>query len=606
MRIVFFILLCLCRHSIAQELSPVIVSEGYEQDETQSHYQLNSSDFKDTPELSSIIQNTPGLQVLRNGASGLNEVFSLRARPSYLTQVYIDEFIINKDSSNSFNLADWDARMFSQIDIFANSSTRTMGSGRGGGAINLKLQDISKAYIGVGSFGQLSLGGSHQTKDTLIGISFDELENNFSFTNDNATPLNKSDDYEDERSNASNRRVNYYIKHKLNKSWQFLLLGRDARKGVPDNLNSKTNRAYLREESNLLGVQFKKDNFRYQGQTQLEQATYDDTAASVGLGAKLYRYQWLHHYHNIFYEYQYDNHIFYSSMQLHQVGLDKVDEISRSSSDFSQLNNFSQLGVQSYKDKLMMSLELNHRHSNNDSNKNFEYIGQKLGASYVWSKNIESHFQIDNTARLPSISELYVDRGLSTNNVSLDFEKLINTELGASFKMDIHEFAINLFHQNYRDKIVWVFDSRGIGHPQNLLNSQNRGLELSYTLNMGAIYLNSSLTLQSSKVEQGVNKNNEIPGLSREMYSFSGAYKMSMADLGLNYNYNGASYLDSGNQLELNNYSKLDTWIKFFINDYVLSLSVNNILNEETNQMVNGFPDKGIGYYAQLSFRLKD
>ncbi len=143
------------------------------------------------------------------------------------------------------------------------------------------------------------------------------------------------------------------------------------------------------------------------------------------------------------------------------------------------------------------TLQINGRHDcYSDFGGNFSGL---LGYGYRITENWRVTAGVSNAFRAPTFNELY-DPSFGFGNPNLKPEKARSTELGLQYQTASQHVKAVMFRTRTDDLIVGVFDPVTFNFPAtNLDHSESKGLELSYTGELGPLELRASFTEQRSK-----------------------------------------------------------------------------------------------------------
>lgn len=170
---------------------------------------------------SDIAGRVAGVHVTDHG--GLEAATSVSIRGSSRSQVavFLDGIPLESASGGGVNLSEVNANGLSAIEIYKSFTPSDFGTSSIGGVINLKSRPIRKGWhheydLGGGSFStffagaQASFGG--EKGDVLLRADYRRTSGDFTFLDDNGTPLNFGDDRRTRRSNNEMGSVHPYLK----------------------------------------------------------------------------------------------------------------------------------------------------------------------------------------------------------------------------------------------------------------------------------------------------------------------------------------------------------------------------------------------------------
>lgn len=218
MLVAFFLIILFCFPVFAQTTPVVSIDavtvDARSEDKNQTTAPSTIVDLPTTsPQTTTaadIVSRTSGVHVQRYG--GLEDAtgVSIRGSTADQVQVFLDGVPLETASGEGFNLNQIPATSLSSVKIYKGLAPLEAGGSSTGGVIQLQTPRISDGIhqrygFSYGSFSTLdalaefSKGGERH--DVLIGIDFKRTEGDFTFLDDNGTPLNSADDQEATRIN---------------------------------------------------------------------------------------------------------------------------------------------------------------------------------------------------------------------------------------------------------------------------------------------------------------------------------------------------------------------------------------------------------------------
>lgn len=159
-----------------------------------------------------LLDRKEGVRVRELGGLGSFSTVSIRGSSSEQVRVLLDGVPLERASNGGIDLSIIPTENLERIEIYRGIAPLSTGGSAIGGVVNLRSivpkKDALSLLGGGGSFGwrQAALHGAHAGEDspyaTLVSLSYEGAENDFSFDNPAGTPFDPSDDFSDERQNA--------------------------------------------------------------------------------------------------------------------------------------------------------------------------------------------------------------------------------------------------------------------------------------------------------------------------------------------------------------------------------------------------------------------
>ena len=153
--------------------------------------------------LPDLLENVPGLRVIRLRGRNGYAVASVRGGTSSQTAVYVDGILMNLQSEAAVDLSAIPADNVERIEVYRGYVPAGFGAQAMGGVINVvtksPLKPETNLSLGIGSFGRFKGALAHSA--SLYGgrffgsFGYETYDGDFSYFNDNGTAYNNTDDY---------------------------------------------------------------------------------------------------------------------------------------------------------------------------------------------------------------------------------------------------------------------------------------------------------------------------------------------------------------------------------------------------------------------------
>jgi len=635
----------MCAQSEELETITVVAEPEPTTGEVQHSEHTGSYQRIDKPELErqdvnlgDILANETGVQFRQIGGLGALTTVTLRGGSAQQTGVFLDGILLNSAGSSTVDLSLLELLNLESVDIYRGSSPAQLSHANIGGAVNLRTlgayNNKPSTHAGVtgGSFStnrfQFSHRSSHQQWDVVAAASREHSDNTFTFTNDNATPLNPDDDRRETRNNAQTTKLNALSRVGLqwNQNTRSDLLvqatGRDL--GVPEWLNNENNIASYDTDA----VQLQLTN-RFDGLGDWNSALtlfqhyqdnhYLDALSQVGLGAQDTNSNSKTTGIKTYWEHIGERGTFSLNGTYRQESLASKD--ARSADQNYKTSRQTFLSSLSYalfasNERLLFtpSLRLQTVSDSYSGISRFEsnqrrdnVLTPQIGVSYTTSDQLVLRSNVGRFVREPSFSELFGSRGLIEGNENLLAEEGINADIGLTWS-PTKQYKLNAsLFGSWRDElIVLAFNSRGIGRSVNTGKANVFGVELgnewTFSKRWSARFNTTYQITQNFAANRALN-NKEIPGEARLSAHAKLQYKVGNTRTWLETNHKSDFFYDQANLLPARGYWMHNAGVEIDWRDLSIGLTANNIGDVNVEDF-NGFSRPGRAYFLSLTYRL--
>lgn len=593
-----------------------------------------------------VVSEVPGVHIQRFG--GLESATSISIRGSSHSQVkiFLDGVPLETASSEGVGLNQISSSSLGTIEVYKAFSPAELGSQALGGAVNLQSRPIEKGWhqrygFGFGSFttfdtlAEVTHGG--RRNDFVFGMNFQRTSGDFSFLDNNGTPLNANDDQMVERQNNEQQVLHPWLK------WLYRFDGRTRMtithhffrvdSGVPglENFQSQTASRDLTES--LTHFKFERDEC-FRGKIDLSNETYlrwiksqfSDPNGEIGLGAAQDN----------------DNTTVVFGNRL--VGKTKIGEniivkdgieyVAEwfSPKDFAAANPVGStssrqqinLSVEPYwyffDRKFLVSAQGQSLHAFYDINDD----DPSLTASGTFSSTRQEHpltgvlslqyepvtellfkSSVGRSVRLPRFLEMFGDQGYVLGNPQLTSEKSIRYDFGVFWNQvlqgafeKIH--AGTSFFDSFVNDLIQFELASGFSRASNIGEARVWGVETS----VAAEFLKyfewaQNYTFQRAK-DEAVNNGNFLVGRPEHEWNTSLDFSKSGLNLGLKMNLVDNLYLDALNTKRVDQRLVLNFEAGYLFREkYHLGFSAKNLTNSQIVDAV-GFPLPGRSFFGRF------
>ena len=579
-------------------------------------------------QLGELLGTTSGVQQRQSGGFGTFSSVTVRAASAAQTAVYLDGILLNSSGEPVLDLSTLEILNLSSVDLYKGSAPLQLGHASMGGAINLKTGNASarkgsRIRLGVGSFSHASLlavnQGGVDKWDWTGSLAHQRSENDFTFINDNATPLNSSDDERQQRRNNQVRRSSILLKGGYQASdnvrTDILFQVTEREVGVPNARNSENNRARfdtLKSQLQLsqLVDQWHGWNTRHSLYWHQADSVFDDSQSQIGLAAQLIDTDINTLGARAYWERFIDLGTFGISADLRNETLDLVDELNDNenfTADRQLLVTAAHLAIIDTNDRWMLTPALRWQGSVRDGTSTAmgvpanlprereSELGAQLGASYAVTPMVSLSANVGNYFREPAFGELFGSSGLVNGNPSLQPEEGTNMDIGVSYDADTLRLQAVVFQNRSDELIVTTFDARGIGRPTNTGKARVTGLELETSWKpLPAWQIIANATLQNPRNENSFSgfNNKQLPGEARRTAFVRVNYQPGSTTWWYEWRASQERFYDSANLLPAEDTSLHSIGLDMKYRRWQINAQVQN-LTDTTVEDFNGFPKPG-------------
>jgi vitamin B12 transporter len=257
------------------------------------------------------------------------------------------------------------------------------------------------------------------------------------------------------------------------------------------------------------------------------------------------------------------------------------------------------------------NMALNQNNSEKITNDN-DFMSGEVGFSYDW-RTYTFAGALSHGVRMPTLFELYGDRGLFKGNGNLNPEQSNAVSLSVDYTQATWSINSSVYYKQVEDAIVATFNSAGIGSYGNINDANIAGWELQadYQLTKDmTLYGQVNIVDSVSKSVFIAFNNKKIPNIYHQEISAKLSYDISEQwSINLNTQYSQGLYFNLTNRVEQHsqgNGNPSDKWLtnvqaNWQHNAYSLSISVNNVFDDKYQDLANR-PAQGSNFLIKFSF----
>ncbi len=634
----------------AQTLDPIYVigedvievGEVEHSEFTGSHTSLSAEQIEqEVAGLGPLLAHESGIQFKQSGGVGSYSSISVRAASAAQTNVFLDGVLLNNASSGAVDLSQLELLNLSRIDVYRGATPLQLGISNIGGAVNLRSggneASESRIRLGFGSFDERNVHISAQTDLNGWKLSTKAsrvmAKNNFTFNNENGTPLNLSDDKREKRNNSDFSRNAFLLKLSNNNDQSnqvdAMLQYTEREQGLPHWANRSDTQTQI--DNNTLQLQV---NRRFSAEVGSDWnhseglyfnrsvEAYDDSYSQIGLGVQSTK-----SISNLiglksYWEKINDTGTFSLHVDGRQELLEQEDKLGGSnafSASRREISSAAQYSLFAFNDKLLLTPSLRWQgisdnydgvlRSGKNSNSQSDATAQ-IGMRWEHSEQLTLSANAGQHNREPVFFELFGDRGLYLGNASLKPEKGTNVDVGVQWlSASLPGSSLNVTgFASFRDElIVSVYDSRGIGRSVNSGKAQVLGVEFDSQLAIKKHWqFKLNMTWQSAENLSNANAFNgkQLPGEAQfagyaQLRYHKGPYKLWYES-----DFMQQRFYDTANLLAAEDFVVHSLGFSMLYKKLHTVLLLKNLTDVQTEDY-NGFPKPGRSFHINFTYNFQ-
>jgi len=599
--------------------------------------------------LADVLDDTVGVQVRRFGGLGAFSTISIRGSTPGQVGFFLDGIPLSHARSETVDLADLPLDELDRVEVYRGSSPLALPSSALAGVVNLVTREprdtpAFSILAGGGSFGtrKASLSGSAKSGrwSGLVSATYLGSQGNFSFFDDNGTPLNAFDDTTTRRKNNAFDSAEMLAKVRYSAAAGTTLTGVEEvflnDQGVPGigafqsddaSLRELRSLTYLRLDSHDLGrpgidgstigyFVFDREAFRdVAGQIGVGNVATDNRTYSSGLDNRVATHVGTH---EIEARLDAGGEVFQprDDLAVDSVGPDQT----RVRFDVALGDTWGLLD-----DRLLLQPSLRYEHVHDDfggtvgaggilspqgHGADRDLVTPRLGLRFECLPGLALRANAGRYARAPNFSELFGNRGSVIGNPDLKPEKGINADLGFVFVRDALGSLTHLraeatgFMSEVDDLIVLVQNSQRTAVPRNVARARVVGSELSLALRiLDHIHLALNYTYQNARDHSGIpaRDGNRLPGRPAHAFYARAEYHLGPGQLFYEIDLLASNFLDQANFHEVKDRTVHTIGIASRLPWAPLNVTV-EVRNVSDNQVedVGGYPLPGRSVFGSV------
>jgi iron complex outermembrane receptor protein len=598
-----------------------------------------------------VLAESVGVQVRRFGGLGAFSTVSIRGSTPSQVEVYLNNVLLNRANAGLVDLGSIPLDNVERIEIYRGFTPLQLGAGSIGGAINLVTRQVAGATTNMvsGSYGSyntrkftLYRSQGFDTFGYLALFNYTESDNDFDFLSDNGTPLNTLDDMVTTRRNNDFRSFTVNAKGEATITGWKLTLSDDfftKEQGVPGQASVQSENSRLGVWRNVAtlrlekkGVPWSTSDLAFQFSYVWEREDFTDPDGTLGVGVQddknlsntvsgnglltFYLERW-QQIVSLFLEGSYET--FRTIDRRPEVGGEgplqqRVSLIAAIQDEILLFNERlalrpllryqlvdSDFGAQSTLGVIAAA-----RHGQD------HLFSPSLGAKFSLTSWLDLKSNIGRFARVPTMFELFGDRGTTIGNPNLEAESGVNWDVGVVVELPrfgpvdrtFVEYAY--FASDADDLIVFVQNSQATAQARNIGAAEIRGHEVSWSLTaFRHVRLYGNYTLQEALDTSGTfSHGNVLPGRPRHELHQAIELFAEIGKLVYEFDYIGENFLDRANAFVVDSRALHNVGLTLlpFGKALKFTFEVKNITDNRLAD-VRGFPLPGRSFFGTVEGR---
>ncbi|MBX7149016.1 TonB-dependent receptor [bacterium] len=646
MNFLLFIILLFCSASAFAddvELAPIVISDSLKSTKTDtSTIQISTKNYQNrivtVPE---VLAEQSGLHLTRYGGSEESTSLSVRGSGSNEVGVYLDGIPLQTANGLGVNLTPLDLNSIKSIAVYKNGAVSEDGFVPQTGVVWIESKNIPGdthygASVEYGSFNTIKANTLFSKKWKKFGLllsnSFHHTDGDFSFLDNNGTPVNTADDATIRRINneANTYQPLLKLSYDFDDKTEVVLLNRFVYqdRGIPGITSNQSVHAGLTEKDYLFGLKVNRKDFFLKNLNfsnliyqRFYQSQFDDSLAEIGLGRAqdnndtssvfgnkmVFDYVGFKtHAPQLFVLYQGENFAPTNYLASPQKG----KESSRYQFNVG-LSDVWSLGKVVLKPHVSLMNTFN-RLNNDDTSlpapggyenaKSRHDVAGSLGVSYGVLSWMTLEGNVARVLRQPTFSELFGDRGGFVGNPSLKAQKSLEWDAGVVLKR--HKFfARTAYYERRVDDLIQLQIGSGVVRAENVGEALLRGVEVQAGATLfKSLTLGGNYTYQSA-IDKAQYPGRTLVGRPKHEINVQADYKYKKINPYVSFNYLDANYLDPLNTRVVTHRSFVNAGVSYeATKNITLGFEAKNLSDEKTVDVV-GFPLPGRSFFGKISFK---
>lgn len=607
--------------------------------------------------IADILSETVGVQVRRFGGLGAFSTVSIRGSTPSQVGVYLDGVQLNQANFGLVDLSSLPLDNVERIEIYRGFSPLQLGAGNIGGSINLVTRQVAGETINrvSGSYGsfdtrKFTLYRSQAFDNLGYVVLFDYIESDgdFKFLDDNGTSFNLDDDKITKRQNNDFRAFNANAKGEMTVAGWDIALQDDwftKGQGVPGQSSNQSATASLDVWRNVATLRLQRRAFPWaltdialQLAHTWQREHFQDPQGDIGVGVQdqentsnafsingllnIYMEPW-HQVAGLFLEWRYETF----------RSVDNLPRLRDQPADEGPLQRRASLIVAWQDEILLLDERLAIRpllryqfvdshfgaqpafgavQLDSDRDHQEHLVSPSLGVKFRLIPHLDVKGNVGRFERLPTLFELFGDRGTTLGNPQLEPERSVNWDIGfvyeyAPYGVLDRVFLEYAYFTNYADDlIVFMQNSQATAQARNIGQAEIHGHEVSWSLTaFNHLRLFGNYTLQDAEdTSDTFSHGNALPGRPRHELHQSVELFAPLGKIVYEFDYIATNFLDRANAFVVDNRALHNVSVTLLPLGKRLKLTfeAKNITDNQVED-VRGFPLPGRSFVGSVEGR---
>lgn len=604
-----------------------------------------------------VLSESVGVQVRRFGGLGAFSSVSIRGSTPNQVEVYLDNVLQNPANAGLVDLGALPLDNVERIEIYRGFAPLQLGAGSIGGAINLVTRPVAgqttnTASMSYGSFDtrKLSLYRSQGFDQIgyLVLFNYTESDGDFRFLDDNGTRFTVLDDMLTTRRNNDFRAFNINAKGEaILGGWQ-ITLSDDVflkNQGVPGLSSIQSEHARLDVWRNVATLRSEKKAFPWSLTDVAFQLAYahnsehfTDPDGRIGTGVQdvrnttdgltgnslltLYLERWRQTL-SLFLEGRYETFRTTDLLPEQRGQPANAGPLERRTSFIAALQDEIRLFADRLSLRPILRYQLVHNDFGGQPTFGFvrlstatvaqeDFVNPSLGVKYKLLSWLDLKGNVGRFGRVPTLFELFGDRGVTLGNPNLVSERGTNWDVGFSLQklrlgmLDRLFFEYAYFRSDADNLIVFVQNSQSTARAENIGAARITGHEVSWSATAWQhLRLYGNYTFQEAEDTSATfSRGNVLPGRPRhelhqgfELFSAGGKLVYEL-------DYIAENFLDRANAFVVDHrlLHNLSLTVLPLGKQLKLTFEVKNLTDNQVADF-RGFPLPGRAYFGTVEAR---
>ncbi|HOO55910.1 MAG TPA: TonB-dependent receptor [bacterium] len=610
---------------------------------------INRSSFENKfttiPEL---LSTTAGLEIRSSSGTGSFSSVSIRGSESQQVLILLDGVALNKAVGGAVDIGTIPVSNIQRIEIFRSNAPVKFNGSPIGGVINIitiepGTKNNFEAQASFGSFntGSQSINIQTHLKRHLLSIGVNRLssDGDFSFQDDNGTPLNPSDDtWENRRNNDfESTNLNINVAHRISedRNLRIALSASLKDQGMPGLGNNQSEAARLESNQRFLSVDFSDTGIslpevisNYHYSRKYDESEFSDPLDEIYLGTQNNRnitrsddfsasYEWFPseaHDVTTILGYMSERYNPHDDFYVAQAGKNsRRSSFSFAAEDRISLMDDRLLLIPSYRmentsnnfkedDPFAAAASAPDKHFSKTHSSSYFGMRFKASESVTLKANKGRYF------RIPGFYELFGDRGAVIGNTDLVQETGRNTDFGLIFNLNEVSclngfFELGYFRNVSDNTIVFIQKTQGTSQAMNIGRAIVRGLEGTLSLESGKWKLSSNYTYQNAKDDSAISywRGNQLAGRHERELNLKMEYLSGRWNPYYSFSYSSGRFLDRANYYPVDAKNVHDTGISYDSGKATFTLEAKNLSDNRSTDIL-GYPLPGRAFYLTVNW----